>query len=208
MTSDILTAPRQLADRSSDGRSGPAVAASVHKPQEGGSVVGPLIVAFDGSPTAIDALRVSALLARSTGCELLVACVFPPEWLGGLPFEPRADRLAAGDHRIFAREDANAVLSEARAALPDDLTVTFRALECESAVDALRQLARSAAADLLIVGWTDRGPIGRLLHRGVARGLLRHPPCAIVVTPRDPCQRPQGARSTADVLRIPADSEQ
>lgn len=207
MTSDILTAPTGLTDRG-DRRTEPAVAVSVQKPQEGGSVVGPLIVAFDGSPTAIDALRVSVLLARSTGCELLVACVFPSEWLGGLPIEPRATRLAAGDHRIFAREDANAVLTEARAALPDDLTVTFRALECESAVDALRELARSAAADLLIVGWTDRGPIGRLLHRGVARGLLRHPPCAIVVTPHDPCQRPQAARSTPDVLHIPADSEQ
>jgi nucleotide-binding universal stress UspA family protein len=208
MTTDILTTPRELADRS-DRRTGPALAElPAHKPQHGRGIVGPLVVAFDGSPAAKDALRLSALLGRSTGCELLVACVSPPPSLAGLPFEPRATRVAAGDHRIFVRQDAYAVLAEARAALPEDLAVTFRALECESPVHALRQLALSAAADMLILGWTHHGPIGPLLHRGVARGLLRHPPCAIAVTPHDPYERRQSARSTHGGLRIPAGSEQ
>lgn len=193
MTGGILTAPREHTNHSS----GPSVAElPAHKPQRESCIGGPLLVAFDGSPPAEDALRLSALLARSTGCELLVACVFPPESLAGLPFDPRADRVAAGDHRIFVRQDAYAVLAEARAALPEDLAVTFRALERESPVDALRQLALSAAADMLILGWTHHGPIGRLLHRGVARGLLRHPPCAITVVPHDPCERPRPAATT------------
>jgi phosphosulfolactate synthase (CoM biosynthesis protein A) len=53
--------------------------------------------------------------------------VFPPESLAGLSYEPRATRVAAGDYRIFVREDADAVLAEARAALPDDLAVSLRA---------------------------------------------------------------------------------
>jgi nucleotide-binding universal stress UspA family protein len=203
MTTDVLTTPRELADRR-DRHTGPAVAeVAAHKPEHGPGIVGPLLVAFDGSPAANDALRLSALLARSTVCELLVACVFPPQSLAGLPFEPRATRIASGDHRIFVRQDAYAVLAEARAALPDDLAVTIRALECESPVDALRHLALSSAAEMLILGWTHHGPIGRLLHRGVARGLLRDPPCAITVVPHDPCDRPRPTAPTDEEKETP-----
>ena len=37
------------------------------------------------------------------------------------------------------------------------------------------------------VGALDGEPVAMVReHRGVARGLLRHPPCAVVVTPHDP----------------------
>jgi hypothetical protein len=50
MTSDILTAPKELTDRS-DRRTGPTVAElAAHKPQHGRGIVGPLVVAFDGAP--------------------------------------------------------------------------------------------------------------------------------------------------------------
>jgi hypothetical protein len=49
MTSDILTAPRELTDRS-DRRTGPAVAElAAYKPQHGRGIVGSLVVAFDGA---------------------------------------------------------------------------------------------------------------------------------------------------------------
>jgi hypothetical protein len=83
------------------------------------------------------------------------------------------------------------VLGEARAALPADLAVTFRALECESALHGLRQLALSQDADVLVLGSTRRGPLGRLLHRSLARGLLRDSPCALTVVSRDPRGRPR-----------------
>jgi hypothetical protein len=65
-----------------------------------------VIVAFDGSPAGKDALALGALLAGSAGSELLVVCVFPPESLAGISFDPRATRIANGDHRIFVRQDA------------------------------------------------------------------------------------------------------
>ncbi len=132
-----------------------------------------MIVAFDGSPAGKDALALGALLAGSAGSELLVVCVFPPESLAGISFDPRATRIANGDHRIFVRQDAEAVLGEARAVMPPDLAVTFRALECESARHGLRQLALSEGVDVLVLGSTHRGPLGRLLHRSLARRLLR-----------------------------------
>jgi nucleotide-binding universal stress UspA family protein len=197
MATDTLTAPNELADRRRR-RSRPILTElAARKPHDGRSTVGPLVVAFDGSPAAKNALRLGALLARSTGCELLVACVFPPEWLAGLSYEPRATRLAAGDHRIFVRQDADAVLAQARAALPNDLAVNFHALEHESPADGLRQLALSADADMIILGWAHHGPIGRLLHRSVTRRLVRQPPCAVTVVPHDPCEPPQPAATTS-----------
>ena len=150
-----------------------------------------VIVAFDGSPAGKDALALGALLAGSACSELLVVCVFPPESLAGISFDPRATRIANGDHRIFVRQDALAVLGEARAVMPADLAITFRALECESAPRGLRQLALSEAADVLVLGSTRRGPLGRLLHRSLARDVLRDPPCAVTVVSRDPRDRPR-----------------
>ena len=150
-----------------------------------------VIVGFDGSPAGIGALALAARVASAMGSELLVVCVFPPESAVRIPFESRATRLGNGDHRMFVRQDAEAVLAEARAVLPPDLAVTFRAIECESAVRGLHQLAPSEGVDLLVLGATRRGPLGRLLHRSLARDLLRDPPCVVTVVSRDPRERPR-----------------
>ncbi|MGH2882083.1 MAG: universal stress protein [Solirubrobacteraceae bacterium] len=164
-----------------------------------------VIVAFDGSPAADDALVLSERLARSPGAKLLVACAFPFESLAGIPFEPRAARIANGDHRIFVRQDADAVLAEARATLPDDLDVTFRALGCESVAQGLRQLALSETADMLVLGSTRRGRLRRVLHPSLARRVLRDPPCAVTLVSHDPRDRsesvPRDPESSAGGLR-------
>ena len=144
-----------------------------------------VIIAFNGSPAGDDALRFGELLGRWTNAQLVVACVFPPESLGGVPFDPRASRIAAGDHRIFVRQDAEAVLAEAAETLPDDLDVTLSAVECESPLGGLRQLALSSPADLLVLGSSHRGPVKQLLQRSMARRALRHLPCALAVAPRE-----------------------
>jgi nucleotide-binding universal stress UspA family protein len=145
--------------------------------------VAQVAVAFNGSPQSRDALMLGVLVARSTGSKLVVACVFPPDSLADMTFEPRAARVARDDHRIFVRQDAEAVLVEARAALPDDLAVDYRALECESPRGGLRQLALSESIDLLVLGSSHRGPVAQLLPLGVVRSLLRRPPCALAVAP-------------------------
>jgi nucleotide-binding universal stress UspA family protein len=143
-----------------------------------------VIVAFNGSPAGNDALGLGELFGRWADAELVVACVFPPPSLAGIPFDPRESRVAAGDHRIFVRQDAEAVLAEARAFLPDDLDVSFSAVECESPLHGLCELALSAPADLLIVGSSHRGRFKRLLQHSMARKLLRDSPCALAVAPR------------------------
>jgi nucleotide-binding universal stress UspA family protein len=192
MTTDTLTARNELADQIPRSHRPLADEPLPETSRRARAPTIHVIVAFDGSPAAKDALALGALLAGSAGSELLVACVFPPESLAGISFDPRADRIANGDHRIFVWPDAEAVLGEARTILPPDLAVKFRALECESAVHGLRQLALSEDADVFVLGSTRRGPLGRLLHRSLARGLLRDSPRALTVVSQGAGGRPAG----------------
>jgi nucleotide-binding universal stress UspA family protein len=160
-----------------------AAAPPARDPEGVANGVARIAVAFNGSPQGRDALTLGSLVARSTGSQLVVACIFPPESLRGMTFDPRADRVAHGDYRIFGRQDAEAVLVEARAALPDDLAVDYRMLACESPRGGLRQMALSESIDLLVVGSNHRPPVARLLPLGVMRGVLRRPPCALAVAP-------------------------
>lgn len=159
-----------------------------------------VIVAFNGSSAGYAALRLGALLVAPADSELVVACAFPPESLAGLPFEPRATRVSGGDHRVFTRQDAEATLAEARTALGEDFPTSFRALECESAAEGLRQLALREGADVLVIGSTHTSPAAWLLEDSVARRLLRHAPCAIAVASADRHEAigpPAGGKSAA-----------
>jgi nucleotide-binding universal stress UspA family protein len=181
MRTDTLT-PRPELDNRARGASGP-IASTPSRPTAGRrrTHAPRVIVAFNGSPAATDALRLGIRLARSSRSDLVVACVFPPESLAGITFDARATRVADGDHRIFVRQDAEAVLAEARGTMPDDLAVTFRAVEAESIANGLRQLAVEEDATTLVLGSAHRGLADRLLHHAIARNLLRHPPCGVVV---------------------------
>lgn len=191
MTTHTSTAQPELADRVPRSRASLADELLAENSRSVHAAAVRVIVAFDGSPASNDALALSARLARSPGSNLLVVCAFPFESLASIPFESRADRIASGDHRIFVRQDADAVLAEARATLPDDLDVTFRALGCESPLQGLRQLALSEMADVLVLGSTRRGRLGRLLHPSLARRVLRDPPCSVTVVPRNLRSRPK-----------------
>jgi nucleotide-binding universal stress UspA family protein len=54
-------------------------------------------------------------------------------------------------------------------------------LACGNAESILRDAARSL--DLLVVGASRHGPVGSFLLGSVARGLLREPPCPLMVVP-------------------------
>ena len=141
-----------------------------------------VIVAFDGSPAEKAPWRWRAL-ASSAGS----SC----SWFASSAGVTRRDLVRRTSHADRQRRSPDlrtagcgGRVDEARAALPPDVAVTFPALECGSARRGLRQLAVSEAADVLVLGSTRRGALGRLLHRSLARGLLRDSPCAVTVVPR------------------------
>jgi nucleotide-binding universal stress UspA family protein len=128
-----------------------------------------ILTGFDGSDQAHDALRLAAAIADTTGAELIVGAVEVNDPFYGFDkpglqhmFDLRFDeasRALGGRH--FARA----------------------ALSASSAGDGLLRLVDETEADLLVLGSTHRGLLGRVMPGSTATALLSSAPCPIAVAP-------------------------
>jgi nucleotide-binding universal stress UspA family protein len=130
-----------------------------------------IIVGYDDRAEGMDALHLAALLARSTGAELIAASVFPPP-----AFDPNA-------HQGTLEADSDFLFEKAQRATPG-LALETQALVERSAPKALHELAELEQADLIVLGSSHRGRLGRIYPGSTATRLLHSAPCAIVVAPR------------------------
>jgi nucleotide-binding universal stress UspA family protein len=137
-----------------------------------------VIVGFDAREESDDALVLSQSLAATYDAELHVAIVLPRS---RIPFE---EAIAGGqlsaqlDQRLY--ESAEQRLGDTdfvRASLDGELGG-------RSAARALYEYARAEGADLIVVGSSHRGKLGRILPGSVGESLLRGAPCAVAVAPR------------------------
>jgi nucleotide-binding universal stress UspA family protein len=140
------------------------------------AVFSTVIVGYDGSAQALDALALGQDLCERHGGMLLPACAYP--------FEPRFDEeQAMGERSRGARLTAEEQLRDVRAQLPDRLMVETRAVPSTSVAHALTELAEEEAADLIVVGSTAHARDRRLGVGDVATRLLHGSPCAVAVAP-------------------------
>ncbi len=137
-----------------------------------------VIVGFDASEQSDDALVLGQALADVCGAELHVAIVLPRT---RIPFE---QAIAGGqvsaqlEERLY--ESAQRRLGKAefiRAGLDGEGGG-------RSAARALYEYAKDQDADLIVVGSSHRGKVGRILPGSVGESLLRGAPCAVAVAPR------------------------
>jgi nucleotide-binding universal stress UspA family protein len=137
-----------------------------------------IVVGFDARQEAMDALALGRELAAADEAELHVAVVQPR---GGAPFE----RAVAGA-RISEELDDQLFETAARALEGLDFTRASLdgSLGGRSAARALYEYAEERGADLIVVGSSHRGKLGRILPGSVGESLLRGAPCAIAVAPR------------------------
>jgi nucleotide-binding universal stress UspA family protein len=132
-----------------------------------------ILVGYDATPGAQDALRLASVLVRATDGELALACVY------------HSDRGAA-ERRL---DDAHRLLPYA--ARPDLLAVQGR-----SPARSLHATAAAERADLIVVGQPRRERAAVSLVDGVANRLVHGAPCAVAVAPR-------GTRDQSDLaLRV------
>jgi len=135
-------------------------------------------IGWDGSEEGLDAIHLGSDLASQLGGEITVACVVER---GMLPPELTADReewvRTTGDLYEMARQALN------------DAEFDFREA-VESPVESLREIALDTGADLLILGSTHLGPLGRVWPGSVAERLTQNPPCPIVIAPTAYSRRP------------------
>lgn len=133
---------------------------------------------FDAAEQSRDALHLGRALATPEGAALEVAVVLPR---GRLPFE---QAIAGG--QLAEQLDEQLMDSAARELGGVDFTPVRLdgALAGRSAARALYEYARDADADLIVVGSSHRGKLGRVLPGSVGESLLRGAPCAVAIAPR------------------------
>jgi nucleotide-binding universal stress UspA family protein len=145
-------------------------------------MTGPVLAGVDGTDSGLDALALARQLAAAWGERLLVLCVYPQE-----------QRSEAVEE---VRRHVDAALAPARAAAGEP-AAEVRSVSSTSPARGLAELAEREGAGAVVVGSSNRGPIGRVLSSGTAERLLHGSACPVAVAPR-------GQRRRAGPLRAPA----
>jgi nucleotide-binding universal stress UspA family protein/RimJ/RimL family protein N-acetyltransferase len=138
-----------------------------------------IIIGWDGSDRARDAIDLARVLGAAVGASLTVAAV-AFDRLGAL-------RRSGGQDEL--RREAEQLLGAAPNDHMPGVTVTTRALVSTSPGRGLQNLAEELAADMIVLGSTHRGPLGRVFMGTVADDLLRGAPCAVSIAPRGYARR-------------------
>lgn len=141
----------------------------------------PIIVGFDGTEPATDALRLGADLASALDAPLIVAAVYehpPGEIEGALPMD--------APERFFA----NAF--DAAREFFSDTEYEERRIGDGAPRVALAELAGEEGAELLVIGSTHLGPLGRSLAGTASHVLFDHVQCGVVVAPKGWAKRDSG----------------
>ena len=134
-----------------------------------------IVVGFDDSPGAQDALAFAAALATSAGASLRL--------VGAFPYSDVPSRASNHAYREFLRQDCQAALDKAAATVEGVETVT-NAIADTSPPHALHDVAERAGAALAVVGSTRRGPVGRVVPGSTGERLLHGSPCPVAIVPR------------------------
>jgi nucleotide-binding universal stress UspA family protein len=133
-----------------------------------------IVVGFDDSPGAQDALAFAATLAADTGASLRL--------VGAFPYDDVPIRASNRTYREYLRQDWQAALDKAAGTVETVETVT-NAIADMSPPRALHDVAERTGAALVVVGSTHHGPVGRVVPGSTGERLLHGSPCPVAIVP-------------------------
>jgi nucleotide-binding universal stress UspA family protein len=136
---------------------------------------GPLLVGYDGSEQARDALALTHLLAPLEDAAVVALAV--------VALAPSEASWVEFDRMI--KEEIERLGREAAAGLEGLPNVEYRHVQAPSPARQIHDAAAELGARMIVLGSTHRGPIGRVLPGSVDERLLSAAPCPIAVAPRD-----------------------
>jgi nucleotide-binding universal stress UspA family protein len=145
---------------------------SVHRSQELETAM-KILVGIDGGPQQPAALELARRLADNG--ELVVATVYP--------VSPMTTRLGAAYHKV-TEEAAWDILKAAREELAPRAVET-RAIPDLHTARALHDLAVEVGADVIVIGGSHRGGVGRAVLGSTGHSVVHGSPRPVVVAPRD-----------------------
>lgn len=131
-----------------------------------------ILVGYDGRASGDDALALARGLAAIKGAEL-VLCV-------ALELDPLATPAAAYERAMAEAEER---LSVRARELLGPMPFSIRMVGGVSAPRALTAIADERHVDVVVIGSTHRGGLGRVLPGSVGERLLHGAPCAVLVAP-------------------------
>ncbi len=128
-----------------------------------------IVIGYDGSAQAGDAVAFAKQLAGATGASLTAVTVlqFDPIW--GAPYPNLANLDAELERRLEDAGGAQAIAADT--------------VEASSPARGLHEYAERSDADLVVLGSAHYGKVGQILAGSVAMSLLTGSPCAIAIAP-------------------------
>jgi nucleotide-binding universal stress UspA family protein len=141
-----------------------------------------ILVGYVATEQGADARALGVDLAALCGADLLLVSVVRGLWI-----EHVGEQIGPPLVHSGGRDRASAALNEAAAelAVPSGRGQVERRLEVSSsAARGLHDAAVSEQADLVVVGSSHHGPVGRVLLGSVGERLLSGAPCAVALAPR------------------------
>ena len=138
-----------------------------------GSATGPVVVGYDGSDQARDALALGRLLGDAGEAELVVARVFPlAPW--------HAEHTLPRDRVGRAREAEEELVLELEAVAESE-GARAEPMPARSAARGLHELAEELRASVIVVGSAHTASVGSVLVGSTGDRLLHGAPCAVAV---------------------------
>lgn len=130
-------------------------------------------------------LELAAMLARSTGEDVVVAVVVAAAW------PPSTERVDA-DYRAYLTERGEQSLAQARASMPADVKSTFVLHHAASIPTGLLDVAKEHDAIILVLGSSENGGLGQVSLGGVADRMVHSSPVPVALAPRGYQAEPGG----------------
>lgn len=123
------------------------------------------------------ALHLAAMLARSSGDDLVVCAVLPTRWIPGMA------RIDA-EYQQQLVSDAERALEHAESELGDDVRARFVRHNARSAAVGLLEQAEKENANVLVLGSSSAGAFGHVVLGSVTDRLLHSSPVSLALAPR------------------------
>jgi nucleotide-binding universal stress UspA family protein len=140
------------------------------------AAIGPVVVGFDGSPSAEDALVLARACARVLGTGLAVATVHPAP-------APISSARVDAEWVADRHHEAEKILDPARGLLADLDAVDYRVVASSSAAHGLHDLAEELGASVIVVGSSSAATERRLSAGSTADRLLAGSQAPVGVAP-------------------------
>jgi nucleotide-binding universal stress UspA family protein len=142
-----------------------------------------IVVGVDDSPRSEDAIALAGVFARASRGEVLAVYAFP--------YDDRPEAHFNLDMRTPLLQSAEETLDRLCQPLDDDPHVRRLAVADLSPARALQRVAAERHAELIVVGSSHAGHVGRLLPGSTAERLLQGAPCPVALAPQGHRLRPR-----------------